>query len=218
MSGIIYTPPAGGGSVGDLDAVMMIGNTTTVNYIGTGIALSVRGVIGPTTYRPDKNDYCLLCDVSAGNVNIELNAALGNVYAIKLVNFSAGKVVRITVFGGGTLDGFTTYELTRKHACVIVSSKQNNADYTIIGSYEALSSTASGLYSILGFAGTSITIPHTLNAVPTGVTITSASIGASLLLANAYYVTADATNITVDFGTPLATPSLVEIYWTVTRN
>lgn len=217
MSGIIYTPPAGAGVTPDLNTVMLAGNSTTVNYQGTGIELALRRVIGPTSYTADQMDFVLLCDVSAGNVTIRLQPSVSNVFVIKLDGYNPPNKVIITVIGGGTVDGLP-YELTQRHASVIVTAKGDGVNYIVLGSHKSLSSTASGTYSVMGFVGTAITIPHTLNAIPTGVTIAPGTNGASFLLANYYFLTVDATNITVDFGIPLASASQIDIFWSVTRN
>lgn len=217
MSGIIYTPPAGVGVTPDLNTVMMAGNSTAVNYVGTGIELALRRVIGPTIYTAGKMDFVLLCDVSAGNVTIRLPPSVANVFVIKLDGYTPPNKVIITVIGGGTVDGLP-YELTQKHASVIVTAKGDGVNYIVLGSHQSLSSTASGTYSVIGFAGTAITMPHTLNAIPTGVSITPGSFNATLLLQNAYFITVDAVNITIDFGVPLANPGQIDIFWSVTRN
>jgi len=218
MSGIIYTPPAGAGIIPDLDQVMNVGNTTTVPYIGTGIGLMRKVITGPTVYTPATDDFLLLCDIGAGNVTIELDPLLTNLYAIKLINFTAGNHIDITVLSGGRIDGQTQYRLTRNHGSILVQSRKNTTDYIVIASNDALGSVNSGRYTAGSFVGSTLTIPHTFNAIPTGVTILPGNFDGLSLLSNPYFVTVNSTDITIDFTAPVAMPNPFVIFWTVTRN
>jgi hypothetical protein len=218
MSGIIYTPPTAAPVIPDLDQVMNVGNITSVSYIGTGISLGIRTVTGPATYNVTDNDFLLLCDIGAGNVNINVDGIYQNIYSIKLINWQPGNVVRINIIGGGTIDGALTYILTRAHGSVIIASKQNTLDFAVIGSNDATGSVNSGRYTAAAFVGATLTIPHTLNVVPTGVTITPGDFDGLSLLTNPYFVTVNATNITIDFTAPVAVPNPFVIFWSVTRN
>jgi hypothetical protein len=218
MSGIIYTPPTAAAVIPDLDQVMNTGNITTVAYIGTGISLGTRTVTGPATYNVTDTDFLLLCDISAGNVNINIDSVYQQIYSVKLVNWQQGNIARITITGGGTIDGIPTYVLTRAHGSVIIASKGNAGDFAVIGSNDALGSVNSGKYTAAAFAGATLTIPHTLNVIPTGVTITPGDFDGLSLLSNSYFVTVNATNITIDFTALVAMPNPFVIFWSVTRN
>lgn len=218
MSGIIYTPPAGAGIIPDLDQVMNVGNTTTVPYIGTGIGLMRKVITGPTVYTPATDDFLLLCDIGAGNVTIELDPLLTNLYAIKLINFTAGNHIDVTVLSGGRIDGQIQYRLTRNHGSILVQSRKNTTDYIVIASNDGLGSINSGRFTSNAFVGQFLTIQHSFNAIPTGVTILPGDFDGLSLLSNPYFVTVNATDITIDFTAPVAMPNPFVIFWTVTRN
>ena len=217
MSGIIYTPPAGAGIIPDLDQVMNVGNTTTVPYIGTGIGLMRKVITGPTVYTPATDDFLLLCDIGAGNVTIELDPLLTNLYAIKLINFTAGNHIDVTVLSGGRIDGQTQYRLTRNHGSILVQSRKNTTDYIIIASNDALGSVNSGVYNDAAFSGSTITIPHTLNAIPTGVTVEPGNSVTMSLFLSGYFITRTSTDIIINL-VAVSLPASIQVIWTVTRN
>ena len=218
MSGIIYTPPAGAGTIPDLDQVMNVGNTTTVSYSGTGMRLNKRNLVGPISYNVDDNDFLLLCDIGAGNVNINIDGIYQNIYSIKLVNWQPPHLVRINIIGGGTIDGSITYPLTRAHGSVIIASKQNGLDFAVIASNDGLGSVNSGVYVDATFTGNIITIPHTLNTLPTGVTIEPGNSLTGQILLSGYFINRNTTDIIITLATTLVIPSGIQIFWSVTRN
>jgi hypothetical protein len=218
MSGIIYAPPTGAAVIPDLDQVMNVGNFTTVAYIGTGISLGTRTVTGPATYNVTDTDFLILCDVGAGNVNINVDGAYQNIYSIKLVNWQFGNIARITITGGGTLDGSLTYVLTRSHGSVIIASKQNGGDFAVIGSNDALGSVNSGVYVNGAFTGGTITIPHTLNAIPQGITVEPGNVATANIIGGPYWISRTAANIIINLPVVVVVPTSIEIFWSVTRN
>jgi hypothetical protein len=217
MSGIIYTPPTAAPVIPDLDQVMNTGNVTTVSYIGTGICLSTSTVIAGT-YTLDDNNYLILCDISAGNVNINVDGIYNNIYCIKLVNWQPGNLVRINVIGGGTIDGALTYVLTRAHGSVIIASKHNTLDYAVLASNDALGSVNSGVYVDLAFTGGTITIPHTFNAIPQGISIVPGTSATANIIGGPYWIVRTASNIIINLPIVVVVPTPIEIFWSVTRN
>jgi len=216
MSGIIYTPPAGAGVTPDLNTVMIAGNSTTQTYVGTGIALN-KNTIVTGSYSPTPDDFLLLVDASTGNVNINVPVTFFGILAVKLINYTAGNVVRVRINPPGTIDGANLYTLTRQHASIIIAQK-NATDFVVLASNDGLGSVNSGRYTANAFSGQFLIIPHTFNAVPTGVTIVPGDFDGLSLLSNPYFVTVNATDITIDFTAAVAMPNPFVIFWTVTRN
>jgi hypothetical protein len=216
MSGIIYTPPAGAGVIPDLDQVMTVGNSTTQNYVGTGIALNTFTVV-TGSYAPTPDDFLLLVDASTGNVNINVPVSFFGILAVKLINYTPGNVVRVRIDPPGTIDGAGQYTLTRRHGSIIIA-KKNATDFVVLANNDGTGSVNSGRYTAAGFVGATLTIPHALNAVPTGVTITPGDFDGMSLLANPYFVTVNSTDITIDFTAPVAVPNPFVIFWSVTHN
>jgi hypothetical protein len=218
MSGIIYTPPTAAAVIPDLDQVMNVGNFTTVAYIGNGIVLGTRTVTGPATYNVTDTDFLILCDIGAGNVNINVDGAYQNIYAIKLVNWQLGNIARVNIIGGGTIDGALSYPLTRAHGSVIIASKQNGLDFAVIANNDGLGSVNSGVYVDAAFTGNTITMPHTLNTLPTGVTIEPGNSLTGQILLSGYFINKTTTDIIITLGTTIVIPSGIQIFWTVSRN
>jgi hypothetical protein len=218
MSGIIYTPPTAAAVIPDLDQVMNVGNSTTVAYLGNGIVLGKRTVTGPATYNVTDTDFLILCDIGAGNVNINVDGAYQNIYAIKLVNWQQGNLARVNIIGGGTIDGVPSYPLTRAHGSVIIASKQNGLDFAVIASNDGLGSVNSGVYVNATFTGNTITMPHTLNTLPTGVTIEPGNSLTGQILLSGYFINRTTTDIIITIGTTIVIPSGIQIFWTVSRN
>ena len=216
MSGIIYTPPAGAGVTPDLNTVMTVGNSTTQPYVGTGIGLNTQTIV-TSSYTPTPDDFLLLVDVSAGNVNINVPLSFYGILAVKLINYTPGNVCRVRIDPPGTIDGANLYTLTRQHGSIIIAQR-NATDFVVLASNDGLGSVNSGRYTANFFVGQFLIIPHTFNAVPTGVTIMPGDFDALSLLSNPYFVTVNATDITIDFTAPVATPNPFAIFWTVTRN
>jgi len=217
MSGIIYTPPAGAGVTPDLNTVMTVGNSTTQPYVGTGIGLATQTIV-TSSYTPTPDDFLLLVDVSAGNVNINVPLSFYGILAVKLINYTPGHVVRVRIDPPGTIDGLPLYTLTREHGSIIIAQK-NATDYAVLASNDGLGSVNSGRYTAPTFTGSILSIPHTLNAIPTGVTIEPGDIdGLNLLSSVPYFITVTSTDININFtlGTSVLNP--FAIFWTVTRN
>jgi hypothetical protein len=159
-----------------------------------------------------------LCDIGAGNVNINIDGIYQNIYSIKLVNWQPPHLVRINIIGGGTIDGSITYPLTRAHGSVIIASKQNGLDFAVIASNDGLGSVNSGVYVDATFTGNIITIPHTLNTLPTGVTIEPGNSLTGQILLSGYFINRNTTDIIITLATTLVIPSGIQIFWSVTRN
>lgn len=219
MSGIIYTPPAGTGIPPDLQSVMMVGNSTTETYLGTGIGLQQRTVTGPIIYTVTDTDFLICCNISLGNIVIDLNSAFQNLFAIKIIGtITPGFNVRIIVDGGaGRIDGTTDYYLTRNNGGVLIESRKNGSDYIILSGFNSTGSVNSGIFTLAAFFGGTLVIPHNLNAQPTGVTVTPGDINASGIFALGYFVTLSTTNITINFvGAGIGNP--ITVIWSITRN
>jgi len=217
MSGIIYTPPAGAGVTPDLDQVMTVDNSTTQNYVGTGIALNTFTVV-TSSYVPTPDDFLLLVDASTGNVNINVPITFFGILAVKLINYTPGNVVRVRIDPPGTIDGVNLYTLTRQHGSIIIG-KKNVTDFVVLASNNALGSVNSGRYTSPSFTGFVLSIPHTLNAIPTGVTIEPGDIdGLNLLSSVPYFITVTNTDININFTLAAGAVNPFTIFWTVTRN
>jgi len=216
MSGIIYTPPAGAGVTPDLNTVMIVGNGTTRPYVGTGIGLATQTIV-TSSYTPTPDDFLLLVDVSAGSVNINVPLSFYGILAVKLINYTPGHVVRVRIDPPGTIDGLPAYTLTREHGSIIIAQK-NATDYAVLASNDGLGSVNSGVYVNATFTGNTITIPHTLNTLPLGVTIEPGNPFTGQLLTSDYYLSRTTTDILVILSAPVIIPSGIQIFWTVTRN
>lgn len=211
------TMPAPVAIVPDLDTVMNTGNITTISYSGTGMRLNKRILVGPVTYTPDDNDYLMLCDVSAGDVLLELNGAYQSLYVIKLVNYNPPNKVRISVLAGGTIDAQSIYFLTREFESLYIGSAQNTSDYYVLASHLSNGNVNNGKYVEPTFIGSTITIPHQLNAVPNSAYITAGNAAAAALLVSDYYITMTDTDLIIELTTVGASVA-IEIYWGVTKN
>jgi hypothetical protein len=216
MSGIIYTPPAGAGVTPDLNTVMIAGNSTTQNYVGTGIALNTFTVV-TASYAPTPDDFLLLVDASTGNVNINVPVSFFGILAVKLINYTPGNVVRVRIDPPGTIDGVGQYTLTRQHGSIIIG-KKNATDFVVLASNDALGSVNSGVYVDPAFTGSTITIPHAFNAIPQGITIEPGDSGAANVLGSSYFITRTATDIVINLSIVVTLPTAITIFWSVTRN
>lgn len=217
MSGIIYTPPPGAGVTPDLDQVMTVGNSTTQNYVGTGISLNTFTVV-TGSYSPTPDDFLLLVDASTGNVNINVPVSFFGILAVKLINYTPGNVVRVRIDPPGTIDGVGLYTLTRQHGSIIIG-KKNATDFVVLANNDGLGSVNSGRYTAPFFTGSVLSIPHTLNAIPTGVTIEPGDIdGLNLLSSVSYFITVTNTDININFTLGASVLNPFAIFWSVTRN
>jgi hypothetical protein len=217
MSGIIYTPPAGAGIIPDLNTVMIAGNSTTQPYVGTGIGLATQTIV-TSSYTPTPDDFLLLVDVSAGNVNINVPLSFYGILAIKLINYTPGNVCRVRIDPPGTIDGAGQYILTRQHGSIIIAQR-NATDFVVLASNDGLGSVNSGRYTAPMFTGFVLSIPHTLNAIPTGVTIEPGDIdGLNLLSSVPYFITVTNTDININFTLGASSLNPFTIFWSVTRN
>ena len=69
------------------------------------------------------------------------------------------------------------------------------------------------------FTGFVLSIPHTLNAIPTGVTIEPGDIdGLNLLSSVPYFITVTSTDININFALGVSVINPFAIFWSVTRN
>ena len=214
MSGIIYTPP-GAGVTPDLNTVMTVGNSTTRPYVGTGIGLNTQTIITPS-YTATPDDFLLLVDVSANSVNINVPLTFYGILAVKLINYTAGHVVRVRIAPPGTIDGLPAYIITREHGGIIIAQR-NATDYAVLASNDGLGSVNSGVYNNATFSGSTITIPHTLNVIPTGVTIEPGNNVTMSLFLSGYFITRTSTDIIINL-VAVSLPANIQVIWTVTRN
>lgn len=215
MSGIIYTPPAGAGVNPDLNTVMTVGNSTTQPYVGTGIGLATQTIV-TSSYTPTPDDFLLLVDVSAGNVNINVPLSFYGILAVKLINYTPGNVCRVRIDPPGTIDGANLYTLTRQHGSIIIAQR-NATDFVVLASNDGLGSVNSGVYNDAAFSGSTITIPHTLNIIPTGVTVEPGNSVTMSLFLSGYFITRTSTDIIINLAA-VSLPVNIQVIWTVTRN
>jgi hypothetical protein len=216
MSGIIYTPPAGAGVTPDLDQVMTVGNSTTQNYVGTGISLNTFTVV-TGSYAPTPDDFLLLVDASTGNVNINVPITFFGILAVKLINYTPGNVVRVRIDPPGTIDGAGQYTLTRQHGSIIIG-KKNATDFVVLANNDGLGSVNSGVYVDPAFTGGTITIPHTFNAIPQGISIEPGNAATANIIGGPYWISRTASNIIINLPVVVVVPTSIEIFWSVTRN
>lgn len=216
VSTIFGPTTPGTSSIADLDTVMSIGNGTSYAYYGTGMGMSIAVANGPITYTPTDADYTILCDCTAGNVRIDLDPNLPNMFYIKAVAVPPGNNVNISVMLGGSIDGQNPIFLTRPNESILVV-KKNAIDYAIVSSHLSVGTFNSGKFTQALFFGTTVTIPHKLNRLPDSAYITAANSLSATLLVSDYYITLTATDLIIELSA-VGAGITIEFYWGVTKN